>query len=308
MAREMSRLGADVVHGPDFAVPYMPRRPSVMTLHDLSPWLDPAWHHGAGRVMRRTPVLLKMGLATMMVTPGERGAQAGHRAVSAQPGARCGGAGSRRALWFAPRGKPRPAAPYFLFVGTLEPRKNLPLLVEAWREVRRAHPVDLVVAGRRRADCAADCRGTGLRMSGEVPDAAVAGALFRRAGLRLPVALRRLRPAGAGGHAVRRLRDRLARPCAETAGRRGGLCRERARTGAAMRGAIERPDGRPNGAPAAWPAPPNSPGSGRRGRPARSTRRRGGALETDDRRSRPCCWRRKRPIRWRAAGRCARRR
>jgi len=36
MAREMNRLGADLVHGPDFAVPYIPRRPSVLTLHDLS--------------------------------------------------------------------------------------------------------------------------------------------------------------------------------------------------------------------------------------------------------------------------------
>ncbi|MGA9625380.1 MAG: hypothetical protein WBQ65_12985, partial [Bryobacteraceae bacterium] len=40
LAREMSRLGADLVHGPDFAVPYIPRRPSVLTLHDLSPWMD----------------------------------------------------------------------------------------------------------------------------------------------------------------------------------------------------------------------------------------------------------------------------
>ena len=69
MARELNRIGADVVHGPDFAVPYLARRPSVMTLHDLSPWLDPAWHDGAGRVMRRTPLLLKMGLATMVITP-----------------------------------------------------------------------------------------------------------------------------------------------------------------------------------------------------------------------------------------------
>jgi hypothetical protein len=40
LAREMGRLGADLVHGPDFAVPYFPRRPSVLTLHDLSPWMD----------------------------------------------------------------------------------------------------------------------------------------------------------------------------------------------------------------------------------------------------------------------------
>src|ERR1017187_7801922 len=33
LAREMNRLGADLVHGPDFAVPYIPRRPSVLTIH-----------------------------------------------------------------------------------------------------------------------------------------------------------------------------------------------------------------------------------------------------------------------------------
>ena len=71
MAREMSRLGADLVHGPDFAVPYIPRRPSVLTLHDLSPWMDAAWRPAAERVRRRTPVLLELGIATMIVTPGE---------------------------------------------------------------------------------------------------------------------------------------------------------------------------------------------------------------------------------------------
>ena len=38
LPRELNRLGADLVHGPDFAVPYIPRRPSVLTIHDLSPW------------------------------------------------------------------------------------------------------------------------------------------------------------------------------------------------------------------------------------------------------------------------------
>src|ERR1035438_1094021 len=47
LAREMGRLGADLVHGPDFAVPYLSRRPSVLTLHDLSPWMDQRWHGAA---------------------------------------------------------------------------------------------------------------------------------------------------------------------------------------------------------------------------------------------------------------------
>src|ERR1700730_18612409 len=71
LTREMSRLGADLVHGPDFAVPYIPRRPSVLTLHDLSPWMDARWHHAAKRVRRRTPVLLDLGVATMVITPGD---------------------------------------------------------------------------------------------------------------------------------------------------------------------------------------------------------------------------------------------
>jgi glycosyltransferase involved in cell wall biosynthesis len=64
-----------------------------------------------------------------------------------------------------------PAAPYFLFVGTLEPRKNLAMLLEAWREVRCHHAVDLVLAGRRRADAPEIRPEPGLRLAGEVADA-----------------------------------------------------------------------------------------------------------------------------------------
>src|SRR5438128_2232207 len=32
LPRELSRLRADLVHGPDFAVPYLSRRPSVLTI------------------------------------------------------------------------------------------------------------------------------------------------------------------------------------------------------------------------------------------------------------------------------------
>jgi glycosyltransferase involved in cell wall biosynthesis len=70
-------------------------------------------------------------------------------------------------------GPPAPAPPYFLFVGTLEPRKNLDMLLEAWREMRRHHAVDLVLAGRRRADAREIPPEPGLLLVGEVADSAL---------------------------------------------------------------------------------------------------------------------------------------
>src|SRR5260221_113951 len=66
--REMDRLGCLLFHGTNFEVPYLPLRPSIMTVLDLSPWMNPEWHHAADRVRRRTPPLLGMGIATMVIT------------------------------------------------------------------------------------------------------------------------------------------------------------------------------------------------------------------------------------------------
>ena len=171
IAREMSRLGADLVHGPDFAVPYISRRPSVMTLHDLSPWMDARWHHAAQRVMRRTPVLLDLGIATMILTPTEAVRKQAIERFRVRPD-RVVAVAEAAPSWMKPIRCEEPAAdpPYFLFVGTLEPRKNLLVLLEAWRAVRRSHPVDLVLAGRRRADFPVLPSEPGLRLLGEVPD------------------------------------------------------------------------------------------------------------------------------------------
>ncbi|HTB12607.1 MAG TPA: hypothetical protein VK752_13590, partial [Bryobacteraceae bacterium] len=52
--REMMRRGVELFHGTDFSVPYVTRRPSVMTVHDLSPWM---LSDASARVRRRVPVL-----------------------------------------------------------------------------------------------------------------------------------------------------------------------------------------------------------------------------------------------------------
>ncbi|MDE3165961.1 MAG: glycosyltransferase family 4 protein [Acidobacteriota bacterium] len=170
LPRELARLGADVVHGPDFAVPYLARRPSVLTLHDLSPWMDPRWHHAAERVRRRTPLLLELGVATMVITPGESVRRAAIERFRLRP-ERVAAIPEAAPGWLRPVDVPPPARPYFLFVGTIEPRKNIEAVIAAWREVRREREVDLVIAGRRRADAPAIAPEPGLYFPGEVADA-----------------------------------------------------------------------------------------------------------------------------------------
>jgi glycosyltransferase involved in cell wall biosynthesis len=171
---EISRLAIDVFHGTDFAVPYLPLRPSVMTLHDLSPWLDPGWHAEAERVRNRTPMLLRLGLATMVITHSDAIRRAAidrfhlprDRVITVPLAA----SACFRPTSVSEQKPPAQKQPYLLYVGTLEPRKNVGLILDLWRELRREHPIDLVLAGRRRADFPEIPSEPGLRVAGFTPE------------------------------------------------------------------------------------------------------------------------------------------
>jgi glycosyltransferase involved in cell wall biosynthesis len=165
---EMKRMRCELFHGTNFAVPYLPLRPSVITVLDLSPWMDPRWHHDADRVRKRTPPLLRLGIATMVITPSEaiRQRVIAHFRIS-----------SSRVVTVPLAASPMfhpveslVSPPYFLYAGTLEPRKNLHELIGAWRAVRRHHAVDLILAGRRRPDFPELTPEPGLQLAGEVSD------------------------------------------------------------------------------------------------------------------------------------------
>jgi glycosyltransferase involved in cell wall biosynthesis len=140
----------DVVHATAVAIPPSPRAPLVVTIHDLAFLAEPSafTRHGL-RFFRRGTALARRHAALVLV-PSEATAD------------ECRSAGfDPDRIRVVPWGHdPEPVTPddvaaararhglperYGLFVGTLEPRKNLRRLVRAW--ARTGTDVPLVVAG-----------------------------------------------------------------------------------------------------------------------------------------------------------------
>ena len=147
LAREVRRLAVDVFHGTDFAVPYLPLRPAVMTIHDLSPWHPDTAEFVNQRVRRRTPLQLSLGLATMVITPSEA---IRHEVMERFriPPDRAVAVPLAASELFRPVAPAVRNRPYFLCIGSSNPRKNLSVVMEAWSELRKDHDVDLVVVAQ----------------------------------------------------------------------------------------------------------------------------------------------------------------
>jgi len=164
------QTGAEVFHGTNFEVPYLCATPAILTIHDLSPWRNKAWHSEAGRVRFRAPWLVRLGRARMILTVSEavRTEVINHFGVAPDRVRAVPLAASSFFRPVPPAGPP--SKPFFLFVATLEPRKNVQSLVNGWRESRHETRADLIIAGRSRSDFAAIPPDEGLHFLGEVPD------------------------------------------------------------------------------------------------------------------------------------------
>jgi len=157
-------MGASVFHGTDFTVPYLHPCASVLTIHDLSPWRYPRWQPEAGRIRQRTPWLLRLGRADMVITVSEavrretitRFSLAEEQVVTTPLAADerfrpVSGALPPAGLVAAHAPEDFFKKPWFLFVGTIEPRKNVATLIQAWEELS-AGEANLCIVGRLRAD------------------------------------------------------------------------------------------------------------------------------------------------------------
>ena len=159
---EVARLGVDVLHSPDFIPPRRPFGPkhSVITVHDLAflrypDLLTPASHRYYGQIYHavgEADVIVAVSACTRRDLIAEIGADPAKIVVipeAARPDLRPVPDDASRRAALERLGLDRP---YFVFVGTIEPRKNLTMLLESYALLRgRLGPTTplLAIAGRR---------------------------------------------------------------------------------------------------------------------------------------------------------------
>jgi len=154
--------GVDVVHGTNFVVPPARRAARVVTIHDLTCVRYP---HLCTRTSLRYPALIRRALATgaWVHTPSTAVADEVCDAFGADPervravphgighpddAASAGESGADPAAARATVAARTGCTRYVLALGTVEPRKDLPLLVRAWDRVAADDPdLALVIAG-----------------------------------------------------------------------------------------------------------------------------------------------------------------
>jgi glycosyltransferase involved in cell wall biosynthesis len=145
-------------HGTNYEIPVWSSFPKIVTIHDLSLMLHGETHPGAvvRRAKRRLPLMAKA--ATMIITATESVKREICEHLRVEPG-------KVAVTPYAARSQFRPASSagatevkkrlgvddeFVLFVGTIEPRKNLITLVKAFAELLRTTDLSpqLVIAGK----------------------------------------------------------------------------------------------------------------------------------------------------------------
>jgi glycosyltransferase involved in cell wall biosynthesis len=160
LPRYIKRSGLELFHGTNFDIPLWRRSATVLTIHDLSQLIHPQTHpkRSVNRARRRLPLMART--ADAIITPTEsvrrevceRLRTSPEKVFAIPEAARA----CFRPLDFAETENVRRrlsiGGDFLLTVGTLEPRKNLSALVDAFEEVVRAQPqrqTQLVIAGGR---------------------------------------------------------------------------------------------------------------------------------------------------------------
>jgi glycosyltransferase involved in cell wall biosynthesis len=155
----LKRSNFDLFHGTNYEIPLWSKTPSVVTIHDLSLFLHPEAHepHLVRRAKRRLPLMTRS--ASRIVTPTEAVKKEvcerlkidAEKVVVTPEAPRAVFQKREHDETIDTRKRLGVGDEFILFVGTLEPRKNLQRLVEAFEIVLRTMPLtpQLVIAGGR---------------------------------------------------------------------------------------------------------------------------------------------------------------
>jgi glycosyltransferase involved in cell wall biosynthesis len=159
LPRLVRSVRADVLHSPHYTMPFAVDAARVVTLHDATFFSAPEVHGRIKRRFFRSAIRYAVAHADALVAPSEATAAEVLRFAGGDPELfHVAYHGVDRATFHAvpPSERARVAAslgldgrPYIAFLGTLEPRKNVPALVRGWVEAVGGvgDPPALVLAG-----------------------------------------------------------------------------------------------------------------------------------------------------------------
>lgn len=158
LAPALMRLaGVDVYHGVLNVMPLASPAPSVVTIHDLSPFLFPQTFRRVNRTYTRWAIRVAARRAARILAVSEFTKQEivrwlcvpPERVVVTYDAADARFAPPDRQELAAFRSKHGLPERFVLFLGTLEPRKNLTLLLDAYAMVASSLDAPLLIAGSR---------------------------------------------------------------------------------------------------------------------------------------------------------------
>jgi glycosyltransferase involved in cell wall biosynthesis len=160
LPRYIRRTKLQLFHGTNYDVPLWRQCATVLTIHDLSYLVHPETHEkrSVRRARRRLPVMART--ADAIITPTESVRREvcellkinSEKVFAIPEAARAGFRPLPFAATAAVRGRLGIGEDFLLTVGTLEPRKNLAVLVSAFEDLARErlqNKIQLVIAGGR---------------------------------------------------------------------------------------------------------------------------------------------------------------
>ncbi len=153
------QVEAAVIHSPHYSMPLRPNKPVVVTVHDLTFFTEPDAHSPVIATFYKAAIRTSARRATRLIVPSKATRDELVRVLAADP-TRIDVAyhGVDHGLFY----RPTPAQlrqvsdrlglhgrSYVAYLGTLEPRKNVPALISGWAAVagQMADPPALVLAG-----------------------------------------------------------------------------------------------------------------------------------------------------------------